>query len=369
MSIGKTNAITITGGEMPPPVTGEFRVRYFDIDGTILKTEWVNSGQNATPPNNPNYDSTYLVFDRWNASSNNITYNKDIGAIYNTVNGKTYVFVNLKGLQDLTIALLFTKFNNDTLTVEWGDGTSNTFTNNGTFNTGNHTYTQKGEYVIMISINGTGTYQFGQGGYTTPLMTYDKRAAYKLYVGSSGMYNLLDYCFYQHYLAIVSIPHNITSIGGNAFSQINTIKHLSFPDRFSETPRVFLKSIKSFSFGDNITSIGDATFKYTTISEFNPLKNITSIGVEAFTDNITIEKIDIPSTTTTIKEYAFSNLYNCTQFIFRKSTPPTLYNINVFQNINQNAKIFVPDTSVAAYKAATNWSTYADYIYPLSDIE
>jgi hypothetical protein len=29
-------------------------------------------------------------------------------------------------------------------------------------------------------------------------------------------------------------------------------------------------------------------------------------------------------------------------------------------------KIYVPDASVAAYKAATNWVSYANYIYPLS---
>lgn len=31
--------------------------------------------------------------------------------------------------------------------------------------------------------------------------------------------------------------------------------------------------------------------------------------------------------------------------------------------------IFVPDSLVAGYKAATNWSEYAGYIYPLSDLE
>jgi hypothetical protein len=29
----------------------------------------------------------------------------------------------------------------------------------------------------------------------------------------------------------------------------------------------------------------------------------------------------------------------------------------------------VPDASVSTYKAATNWSTYANYIYPISEME
>jgi len=37
--------------------------------------------------------------------------------------------------------------------------------------------------------------------------------------------------------------------------------------------------------------------------------------------------------------------------------------------ISRIAKIYVPDAQVATYKTATNWVAYADYIYPLSEIE
>lgn len=365
MSIGGTNAVNLGGST---PVLGDYRVRYYDIDGTVLKEQWVNSGENATPPNNPNYDSDYLIFDRWNASSNNITYSKDIGAIYNTVDGKTYVFLDLKGLQDLTVVLLFTKHNNDTLTVEWGDGTSSTYTTNGTINTGNHTYPAKGEYIVKISISGTGYYTFGQGGNTTPFLNYDKRAAYKLYIGSSGIMALIDYCFYQHFLSVLSIPYNITLIYSNSLASLYTIKHLTFSDRFSTTPRMGMAGIVSCSFPDTITSISDATYKNSPFIEINPLKNIASIGAESFANMYNLAKIDI-SGLTYIGTLAFSNVFNCLVFIIRSTSPPTLSNINVFTNINQKAKIYVPDASVNIYKTATNWSTYADYIYPLSTLQ
>ena len=44
MTIGKTNALTLIGGTIP--TTGDYLVRYIDIDGTVLKEQWVNSGQN-----------------------------------------------------------------------------------------------------------------------------------------------------------------------------------------------------------------------------------------------------------------------------------------------------------------------------------
>jgi hypothetical protein len=55
--------------------------------------------------------------------------------------------------------------------------------------------------------------------------------------------------------------------------------------------------------------------------------------------------------------------------VFNRTTPPTLANKNAFNNINSICKIYVPDASVTAYKTATNWVTYADYIYPMSEME
>jgi hypothetical protein len=55
--------------------------------------------------------------------------------------------------------------------------------------------------------------------------------------------------------------------------------------------------------------------------------------------------------------------------VFNRTTPPTLANTNAFSNINSICKIYVPDESVEVYKSATNWVTYADYIYPMSEME
>ncbi len=54
--------------------------------------------------------------------------------------------------------------------------------------------------------------------------------------------------------------------------------------------------------------------------------------------------------------------------MFNRTTPPTL-GTSAFYNINSICKIYVPDASVTAYKSATNWNTYADYIYPISEME
>ena len=47
---------------------------------------------------------------------------------------------------------------------------------------------------------------------------------------------------------------------------------------------------------------------------------------------------------------------------------PTLANINAFNNINAQCKIVVPDELYDEWIAATNWATYANYIYKASEV-
>jgi hypothetical protein len=70
-----------------------FEVRYFDFDGTILKTEYVEQGQDSTPPSVPTHE--FLTFQEWNNDFTNIQHDMDIGATYITSDGKTRAVVNL----------------------------------------------------------------------------------------------------------------------------------------------------------------------------------------------------------------------------------------------------------------------------------
>lgn len=81
-----------------------------------------------------------------------------------------------------------------------------------------------------------------------------------------------------------------------------------------------------------------------------------------------ISRIEFDESLSVMSEQMFDGSPSlCTTFIFHSVTPPTMANVNAFGRINSDAKIYVPDNSVNDYKTASNWSTYASYIYPLSD--
>lgn len=85
-----------------------------------------------------------------------------------------------------------------------------------------------------------------------------------------------------------------------------------------------------------------------------------------------------------ISNNAFACCYSLTALIIRSETICTLGNTNAFsycyhilgtRNSTHNPSglkdgyIYVPDDLVDSYKSATNWSTYADQIKPLSEYE
>jgi hypothetical protein len=71
--------------------------------------------------------------------------------------------------------------------------------------------------------------------------------------------------------------------------------------------------------------------------------------------------VTIPNSVTSIGEAAFYECSGLTSVTINNSIPPTL-GTYAFYNNASGRKIYVPAESVDTYKAATNWSTYANDI-------
>lgn len=79
--------------------------------------------------------------------------------------------------------------------------------------------------------------------------------------------------------------------------------------------------------------------------------------------------ITIPNTVENINAELFSNIPQILAYDFSNYTfVPVLSNADTFSNINALAKIIVPDALYDEWIAATNWSSYANYIYKASEV-
>ena len=116
----------------------------------------------------------------------------------------------------------------------------------------------------------------------------------------------------------------------------------------------------SVEIGDCVTSIGGNAFNNCeSLTSIVIPNSVTSIGMYAFYNCTSLTSIIIPSGVTSIGNSAFYECYNLQSIIVNPTTPPEL-GTRVFDD--STCPIYVPCESLEAYKSASGWSTYADRI-------
>ena len=159
----------------------------------------------------------------------------------------------------------------------------------------------------------------------------------------------------------------VTTIGENAFNYFSSLTSVTLGNSVTSIGfQAFISCdrLSSINFSDSLISIGNDSFAYCdSLTSITIPNSVTSIGSNAFYVCSGLTSVDIPSGVTSIGERAFQHCTSLTAITCNAITPPTLGG-SVFDNTN--CIIYVPAASVDTYKSATNWSTYADRIQPIS---
>ena len=185
-------------------------------------------------------------------------------------------------------------------------------------------------------------------------------------------------------LTEIDLPE-LTTMGGSEFYQCTSLTKVSIPKvkNIGGSSFYYCSSLADIEIPDTCTSIGTHAFTQTAITKAN-LQNVTtianygfyqcsklaevympkvtSIGQKTFQSCYALTELTIPSTCTSIAVYALqcgSSTNKCT-FTFEGTTPPSIQSTTF--NASYINKIIVPIGCGEAYKTATNWTTYADYI-------
>ena len=377
---GLADAIgTIPTGGSAPGAPGD--ITFYDYDGTIV-TSWTleELATKTALPDYPSHEGLTCQGWNWSLAVLKTTNRKmNVGAMYITDDGKTRIYIRLE--EGRTSPMLGV-CPNGTVTVDWGDGTTpDTLTGTSTTAvkwTPNHAYATPGEYVIKLTVDGTmGFYGDSNVKIGSAILRYssdsdDRNRTYRNSVKraeiGTGVTSIGSYAFnYCYSIASITIPNSVTNIEGYAFNYCYSLASITIPDGITNigaSAFAACYSLASITIPDGITSIEISAF-YTcySLAAIAIPDGITSIGANAFRSCHSLASITIPDGITSIGANAFRSCYGIAFYDFTSHTSvPTLSSTSAFTDIAADCQIRVPAALVDAWKAATNWSTYADHI-------
>lgn len=391
-----------------PTVPQESDINFWDYDGTLLYA-WTLAelaGKTELPPL-PSHDG--LVCQGWNWTLQDIKsvgHAVDVGAMYITDDGKTRIYIHLE--EGRTSPMLGC-CPNGTVTVDWGDGTTpDTLTGTSTTTvkwTPNHAYAAPGDYVIKLTVEGI--FKFYSNTTTevsAALLRYSSGADLQnwVYQGSirkieigTGVAALGDGAFSAlRNLECISIPSGITNIPFKALHLCSSLRFAAIPieatsletsaltgcfslravslPRGIATAKSFLLQngycLKRVVLPDGLTNLANAQFQNCyALTKVHLPDELTAIPSNLLYSCYALASIVIPGGVTNIGENAFYKCYGVKVYDFTHCPAvPTLSNSNAFTGIAADCVINVPVSLVDTWKAATNWSIYADQIVGVS---
>ena len=205
-------------------------------------------------------------------------------------------------------------------------------------------------YTVPNYITSIGAYTFMYADLLTSINLPDGLVS----IGRSAF----RYCEFSS----IDIPNSVTSIDVDAFGGCHSLTTITIPDGVTSIANYLFEycyNLSTVILPNGVTSIGNSAFdQCEVLSSINIPENVTTIGSAAFRDCRGLKSITIPDGVTSIGTHAF-NCPNLASVYCKPTTPPTL-GTDVFSS--NSRQIYVPTASVDAYKAAENWSSYADAI-------
>ena len=396
----------ITGGGAAVSVPMK-DVNFYDYDGTRLYSYTVAEAAALTElPPLPTRDGLICQGWNWNlADIKAMGRAVDVGAMYITDDGKTKIYITLP--EGRTSPMLGCAVNGDVV-IDWGDGTApDTLTGTSVTAakwTPNHNYTQPGDYVITLTVNGqasligksSGAEYLDYHGFlrhdaeNSPLDYIYSNAVKKIElgenmtrVGTSAFAN----CYMLH---SITLSEGVTLIGSYAFTNCVRLRNVILPRGVTRTNTeafVQCSSLERVVMPFGITSIRDGSFLYCysliaaripdTVEEVDEFifadcrslreivlsESMYSTGFGTYEGCLNLISVIIPKNISTIEPQSFKDCYSVRYYDFASHTSiPTLSAVNAFDGIADDCEIRVPSALADAWKAATNWATYADHI-------
>ena len=361
------------GGESADPKD----VNFIDYDGTIRYSYTKDEFMALTAmPENPTHAG--LVSQGWNWSladaKNHVGTigNNTIGQMYATASGDTEIDIVLR---DGRLSPYLSLAPNGTVTIDWGDGTSDTVTGTSTYSvvSTQHTYSSQGRYTIRVHID-SGQLAFGASSGWNGILN-----ANSIPTSSTN-------AVYQSSVMAIRLSSDVT-LGNRALYACSNMKYVTIPNEVSINNVQYLlsssTSLNAVTMPKGSRYLGISAFQYSGI-KYVSLPKRWSNARDTFNGCSRLLRIDL-GINCTVTESSFSNCSSLTRLVintvnsmsdsgfaycyglgeihFQTATPPSVSSSRTFLSLPTDCAIYVPQGSLAAYTSASNYPSASTYTY------
>lgn len=373
-----------TGGGSAPVVVEEpveKAVNFYDYDGRRLFSYTAEEAAALTElPTPPARDG--MQFQEWNWTLEEVKKAKaaDIGANCITSDGKTRLYIKIDNQmrKDMTLNLYQNKAGD--ISVDWGDGSAAETSDIVKAFSLTHMYEMTGEYTITLTVKAGA--KAGLGHYLS----------YKQALSGSGAdpdKDKFNSNIHTNALIKIEIGNDIEDIGGAAFSGCENLESVNIPTSIANIRGTAFKGCRRLRWISNKSMLMMGNYALTE----NGLQRAAfggggfAYGSEAACQNnrdlrravlptrySTIRGSDYSGCTAlvevicnnNIKSIGASAFYGCYSLkkldLTRNTEIPTMESYSAFSKTAADLEILVPASLAEEWKAATNWTTYADKI-------
>ena len=168
-------------------------------------------------------------------------------------------------------------------------------------------------------------------------------------------------------LTSITIPDSVTSIENDAFNTCTGLTSITIPDSVTSISKGAFNNCNALPV-ENYLRYADCVLVAVvdkTQTSYSIKNDTKFIGNNSITNCKNITSITIPYRVIEIGIRPFYGCDNLANIIMLPTIPPTITDEFLY-GLTTEPTIYVPAESVEAYKAATNWSTYASRIQPIS---
>ena len=325
---------TIPTGGGPTPATPQYTVTWYDYDGTVLKTETVDEGGSSTAPTVPSHQ--LLTFREWvhGNTITNVTQDYFNIARHAYIGEELVLKVNIDASLEYKLTVGVYKASNlDPVVFDWGDGTSDTHTENNRNAIMTHTYSSAFTgFVKVYSSSGANIQNLNNNS------TFREAGVEEYYCGSKFV--LQDRAWWGRwnpYLKAIVLPDSLTTLYSELCSSFIP-KVIALPTTLTTINSGNLLAIKYYkpfaieaiNIPSSVTSIGNSFLQdLSSLKYVTSTINATSIGTNCFRycENLSGD-ITFTNVTTFNNGGVFAYCYKLRKVVIQQGSFTSLANTN-----------------------------------------